>query len=56
MASMPKVADMAKKTYCIEGAMACARRMVAEKWGRERVPADLFPGQTDRAQELLAKG
>ena len=31
----------------------CARFMVASKLGKERVPADLFPGQTDRAREIL---
>jgi hypothetical protein len=29
--------------------------MVASKLGKEKVPVDLFPGQTDRANEILMK-
>jgi hypothetical protein len=30
--------------------------MVFKALGRERVPADLFPNQTDLAEKLIAQG
>jgi len=53
MKDMPAAAELLKKRYCLGDNSQCARFMVASKLGKERVPADLFPGQTDRAREIL---
>ncbi|MCM0755038.1 hypothetical protein M7784_07230 [Desulfovibrio aminophilus] len=54
MASMPTMADMMKKKYCRGDNSKCARYMVCKKLGREAVPPDLTPSQTDRAEGLLS--
>ncbi len=53
MAHMPAMAEMMKKKYCRGDNSKCARYLVCKKLGREQVPADLSPAQTDRAQALL---
>jgi hypothetical protein len=53
MADMPTAASMYKENYCKKDFEKCARLMVAKKLGSEKVPADLFPNQTDRALELI---
>jgi len=54
MKDMPAAAELLKKRYCLGDNSQCARFMVASRLGKERVPADLFPSQTDRAKEILA--
>jgi hypothetical protein len=56
MASMPTAADMMKKKYCLKDSSSCARFMVCTTLGREHVPADLFPNNSDRARVIIAKG
>ncbi|MDQ7830532.1 MAG: hypothetical protein RDU30_02260 [Desulfovibrionaceae bacterium] len=53
MANMPAMAEMMKKKYCRGDNAKCARYLVCKKLGKEKVPADLSPAQTDRAQALL---
>lgn len=55
MKGMPSAAELLKDRYCRGSYVKCARYMVASKLGKEKVPADLFPGQTDRAKELIMK-
>jgi hypothetical protein len=55
MVGMPRTADMVKTKYCQGDNSECARHMVFLACGREKVPADLFPGQTERARDILAK-
>ncbi|NDY55143.1 hypothetical protein G3N56_00085 [Desulfovibrio sulfodismutans] len=54
MANMPAMAEMMKKKYCRGDNTKCARYLVCKKLGREKVPADLSPAQTDRAQTIMA--
>ena len=54
MAKMPKTAHMVKGRYCRGKNTDCARHMVFVALGREKVPLDLFPGQTDEAQEIIS--
>ncbi|MEF3697436.1 hypothetical protein [Desulfolutivibrio sp.] len=54
MANMPAMAEMMKKKYCRGDNTKCARYLVCKKLGREKVPADLSPAQTDRAQAIMA--
>ncbi len=53
MAAMPTMAGMMKRHFCLDDYSHCARLMVKEKLGKERVPADLYPNQSVRAKQLL---
>jgi len=55
MKDMPSAAELLKDRYCRGNYLNCARYMVASKLGKEKVPADLFPGQIDRAKEIIMK-
>jgi hypothetical protein len=54
MAGMPTTSEMMKKRFCLGENSGCARYMIFAALGRERVPADLFPNNTERAREILA--
>lgn len=56
MVDMPDVSEMLKNRYCRGDNSKCARYMVATTLGKDKVPPDLFPHMTERAQEILAKG
>ena len=56
MANMPATAEMLKGRYCRKDNSRCARFMVFKALGREKVPADLFPNQVEKAQEIIAIG
>ena len=53
MQDMPATAEIIKNTFCRDSSAPCARYMVFKAFGRERVPADLFPQQKERAEEIL---
>lgn len=55
MGGMPRTADMVKTKYCTGDNSECARHMVFMACGREKVPPDLFPGQIDKALNILNK-
>lgn len=55
MEQMPASAEVIKLRYCKGDNATCARYMVAKGLGREKVTADLFPIQLERAKELLAQ-
>ena len=54
MENMPKIAGMMKKGYCQGDFMNCARHMVKEALGKEKVPSNLFPNQIEKAKALIA--
>jgi len=56
MANMPSTAAIYKKKYCETDSSSCARHMVFKALGKLRVPADLFPNQTDKAQQMIMAG
>jgi hypothetical protein len=56
MANMPAIAESFKRRYCRGDNASCARYKVFKALGRERVPADLFPNEGDRAEKLIAQG
>jgi len=56
MADMPSTAEIFKTIYCREDSSKCARMMIVRSLGRERVPADLFPNQADKAEGMIRKG
>ena len=53
MSDKPASAELMKNRYCRDDFANCARYMVFEKLGRPKVPADLYPGQADKAKSLL---
>jgi len=54
MASQPAIAEIFKRAYCDANKSQCARHMVFAKLGIAKVPRDLFPSATDRANNILA--
>lgn len=55
MENMPAMSDILKKRYCHEDWVECARHQVFARLGREGVPSDLFPNQTDRVFVILER-
>ncbi len=55
MANMPSTADRFKQTFCRGDFGSCARFMIVKAIGREKVPADLFPNQQERAKAIIAQ-
>jgi len=55
MENMPSAADMMKKLYCKWNYRQCARYMVAIVLGRDKIPTDLFPRDTHRANIILTQ-
>ncbi|NPV02545.1 MAG: hypothetical protein HPY53_14315 [Brevinematales bacterium] len=53
MADMPSTADAMKGLYCQGDNACCARFMVFKALGKGKAPADLFPSQSDRAEEII---
>jgi len=51
--SMPAASDTMKKLYCRWNFAKCARYKVAIAIGRKEVPPDLFPGDSQRANNML---
>ena len=45
-----------KKNYCQGDNSKCARYMIANKLGREKVPIDLYPNMYDRASKIITEG
>jgi methyl-accepting chemotaxis protein len=44
-----------KEEYCLSNNLHCARYMVAMAVGEDRVPADLYPHEKDKAYTLIAE-
>jgi hypothetical protein len=51
--NMPKTADLLKDRYCRSRHAVCARWVIREGAGPDKVPEDLFPHQADRANKML---
>jgi len=56
MAAIPALAEAMKQKYCRGDMSQCARYKVAQALGKEKVPGDLYPGQSERADALIGKG
>jgi len=54
MRNMPTTAGVLKHQYCLGEWMECARYVVFKEFGREAVPPDLFPDETERVSGVLA--
>ena len=55
MAHMPNTTELYKDQYCKKNNSSCARYLVAQALGREKVPADLFPNMEEKAGRIIAK-
>lgn len=56
MSFMPKTAEMLKQKYCKDAHHSCARYMVFSALGRPKVPADLYPDETEKARRIISAG
>ena len=56
MAGMPSTAEIFKNLYCKGESQNCARMIVVKALGREKVPADLFPNQAEKAVAIVKAG
>ncbi|MBN2515240.1 MAG: hypothetical protein JXC33_04315 [Deltaproteobacteria bacterium] len=45
-----------KKKYCQGDNSTCARYVLAQKLGREKVPVNLYPNMNEKAREIIATG
>ena len=53
MSEFPVTAERMKRDYCKGDNSSCARYRVFKALGRQNVPKDLFPNDTDRANKML---
>ena len=53
MANMPSTAEIFKMKFCKGEFAECARHIVCDATGRDSVPADLFPNQSERARKIV---
>ena len=47
------VADAFKQRYCKINKEMCARYMIKEAYGQDKVPLDLYPNEYDRALNFI---
>lgn len=53
MADMPNVTALINERFCTGDWTRCARYRVHVEFGRDAVPADLFPDQDEIAEKIL---
>jgi hypothetical protein len=53
IAGTPPTARFLKDTYCLKDPSCCARFIVFDSSGEEKIPADLLPHETDRIKHIL---
>ena len=53
--NMPAASNMMKRLYCRWIFAKCARYKVVIVLGKNKVPSDLFPGDSRRAEEILIR-
>ncbi|MFC1513317.1 hypothetical protein ACFL5J_02605 [Thermodesulfobacteriota bacterium] len=53
MANMPAMSEGMKKEFCHQRFIQCARYMTCTALGRDKVPADMFPNEPERAKEII---
>lgn len=52
MPDMPAVAEFLKDKYCRDDFAVCARYQIYQEFGRENVPAGLFPNEESMVQAI----
>lgn len=53
MTDMPTMSGIIKQRYCRGSNAQCARHLVFRRLGRDSVPADLYPSQLERAEQIV---
>ena len=56
LTSMPTTAELTKKHDGLGDYEDCARFMVVEALSSASVPEDLYPDQTERAEQIIRRG
>ncbi len=56
LADLPALATIYRNLYCRDRPDVCARYLIMEKLGRDKVPSSLYPNQIDRADRLIRAG
>lgn len=56
LADKPVEVDALKDKYCKTNNLNCARYMVANSIGREKMPPDLYPHEKETAYMVIAQG
>jgi len=56
MPAKPGTAEMYRSMYCRKDYEKCARYLVLVALGKEKVPADLYPNEADRAKQVIHEG
>lgn len=52
----PVEVDELKDKYCKNNNLNCARYMVANALGGDRMPSNLYPHEKERAYQVIAEG
>ena len=53
MSQKPASANLFKKSYCLGDNAQCARYRVFKTLGRGTVPADLYPNDLERSEQII---
>jgi len=56
MKAKPGTTEMYKSMYCQKDYEKCARYLVFIALGKEKVPANLYPNEVDRAKQIIQEG
>jgi hypothetical protein len=55
LGNIPEKVDELKAKYCRNNNLNCARYMVVNALGKDKMPADLYPHEKERAYMLIAE-
>jgi len=53
MKNSPSTATLVQNSYCRHSFEACARYMIYKALGEAKMPRDLSPSETERAEQLI---
>jgi len=55
LAEKPVKTEEMKEKYCRNNNLNCARYMISQAAGPEKIPADLYPNEKDIAYQIIAE-
>lgn len=53
MANMPQIVELMQRKYCKKDFTECARYIMAERFGVDNIPDNMFPHETNRANRFV---
>jgi hypothetical protein len=53
--NMPITAQYLRNRYCLYNYLDCARYIVSQTLGKDKVPPDLFPEELTKAERIIAQ-